>query len=467
MELLVELEVEDEVELEAEVDTLPDDEVLLEVETLPEVEDDELTFPEDDELTLPEVDDEALLPDELVTLPELVEVDELLVTAPDELDTFPELLVTPPVELETLPEELETPPVLVETLPELVEVVLVTPPVLVLTPPVLVETPPVEVVLPPVLLPPVLVEVEPPEVDEEPLVELSISIMMPLVVPEVPPDEVVVVVVLTLAPLLLPPPPLPPKKPPKNPPPKPPEPPDPPTITVCPPPPPRTGACGNAGRGKPIAAISYSPQVPSACITPLMHSRSIVRRIRRCSRGARGISRRAVIGRSLMSISSPGTPPPFLNWTTAACGSAICTAPPPTTTPPAAAATSFARAIRTDMGNLSSAIWEMSFPDAATETAKTFPHNCFNHDSAGSEAKKLADWCPKRRVVPKWNRTLGNCAGHNGVGRYLPHHLPSSNNPVCGPVCGGTGGTMPRCCQPPSLRQRPRAVRAISPSWIR
>jgi len=56
-----------------------------------------------------------------------------------------------------------------------------------------------------------------------------------------------------------------------------------------------------------------------------------------------------------MSISSPSTFAPFLNWTTADCGSAICTAPPPTTAPPAAAATSFARAIRTDMGNLSHA----------------------------------------------------------------------------------------------------------------
>lgn len=38
-----------------------------------------------------------------------------------------------------------------------------------------------------------------------------------------------------------------------------------------------------------------------------------------------------------------------------------------------------------------------------------------------------------------------------------------SNNPLCDPA----GGFRPRCFQPLALRQRPRAVRATRPSWIR
>lgn len=140
-------------------------------------------------------------------MPELVEVDELEVTPPVEVETPPVLVETPPVELETPPVlvetppvELLTPPVEVETPP--VEVVEVTPPVLVETPPVVVELPPLDV------------EVEPPDVEEE----------LPPVDVELPPVEVelaippVVVLVTTTEP-----PPLldPPKKPPKKPPPKP------------------------------------------------------------------------------------------------------------------------------------------------------------------------------------------------------------------------------------------------------
>ncbi len=125
------------------------------------------------------------MPDEVETLPELVEVDELELTAPLEVET-------PPVEVETPPVEVETPPV------EVVE---------------LDEIPPVVVVL---VRPPVDDDVEPPEVEvEPPEVELEV--------------EPVLVEVITTLPLD--PPELPPKKPPKKPPPKP-KPPEPPITTV-------------------------------------------------------------------------------------------------------------------------------------------------------------------------------------------------------------------------------------------
>ncbi len=167
---LVEDELDDE-EL-VELVTLPELDELVEVLTLPDVEEllDEL------EVTLPEVDDELVtFPDELLeTLPEDDEV-ELLpedeVTLPDEVEVEVE---TPPVEVETPPVEVETPPVVVE---------LVIPPL-----ELLVELPPE---------PPEELEVEPPEVEVEP---------------------VLVEETTTLPPPLLPPPKNPPKKPPPNPP---------------------------------------------------------------------------------------------------------------------------------------------------------------------------------------------------------------------------------------------------------
>ena len=50
------------------------------------------------------------MPDELVTLPEVV----VLVTPPVEVDTPPVEVETPPVEVDTPPVEVETPPVVVE-----------------------------------------------------------------------------------------------------------------------------------------------------------------------------------------------------------------------------------------------------------------------------------------------------------------------------------------------------------------
>jgi hypothetical protein len=162
-----------------------------------------------------------------------------LVELEPEVDELVELEVDELVELEVeeLVEVLEVmlPDVdeLVDTLPEL-EVVLVMVPEL-----VEVELPPVEV---DVELPPVEVEL--------PVLELSISITMPLV----PPEVVVVVDTLTLPPLL------PPTKPPKKPPelPKPPEPPI--TIGVPPPllPQHAIAGAGNCGSGIGIGTIANS-----------------------------------------------------------------------------------------------------------------------------------------------------------------------------------------------------------------
>ena len=111
-------------------------------------------------------------PDEVETLPEELEVEDELVTAPDELVTLPELVE---VELVTEPDEVLTPPVEVET-----------PPVEVLTPPVEVETPPVVDELPPV--DEVVVEVRPPVevVEVRPPVDVEVDVP-PLVLSRMPP----------------------------------------------------------------------------------------------------------------------------------------------------------------------------------------------------------------------------------------------------------------------------------------
>ena len=56
----------------------------------------------------------------------------------------------------------------------------------------------------------------------------------------------------------------------------------------------------------------------------------------------------------------------------------------------------------------------------------------------------------------EWSRYLSRSATRRA-------QSPESNSPGICPV----GGVRPRCCHPRSFRQRPRAVRAIRPSWIR
>ena len=243
------------------------------------------------------------MPDEVETLPELVEVDELEVTPPVEVET-------PPVEVDTPPVLVETPPVDVET-PPVVEVELI--------PPVLVETPPVVVELPPL------------EVDDElPPVEVELAI---------PP--VVVLVTTTEPPLLL----EPPKKPPKKPPPKP-KPPLPPTITVWPPlPPSGIGCCGNCGIiGTAATAIC------GACWQVVV--RVTTRVILRFLAGWTLATRTAALRFTTLGLVVWAERLACLTYCVWAAGaSAMWTAPPPATAPPAVNNATFARAIRTDISS--------------------------------------------------------------------------------------------------------------------
>ena len=88
--------------------------------------------------------------------------------------------------------------------------------------------------------------------------------------------------------------------------------------------------------------------------------------------------------------------------------------------------------------------------------------NAINHDSRASKPFFWLDSAVHARFVPLWNR---NAADSEAPLRLSAPHLPvsESNSPLCKPA----GGASPRCFQPPSLRQRPRAVRATRPSWIR
>ena len=64
-------------------------------------------------------------------------------------------------------------------------------------------------------------------------------------------------------------------------------------------------------------------------------------------------------------------------------------------------------------------------------------------------------------VLAAADRALYAAKGGAGTGSASPPRL--SNRPSC----VFAGGFRPRCFQPPALRHRPRAVRAIRPSWIR
>lgn len=150
--------------------------------------------------------------------------------------------------------------------------------------------------------------------------------------------------------------------------------------------------------------------------------------------------------------------------------SATCTAPPASKAPPAATADNFARAIRTDMGVLSfpwrevhrprkrlwyfpsmpSTRWRVTRAIALT-LIRTVRRRFFGHPHC--HQGKLSQSGTEIAEIPKDSLTP-------------PGQKPAqswSNSPVCWPL----GGESPRCCQPRSLRQRPRAVRAIRPSWMR
>lgn len=329
---------------------------------------------------------------------------ELLVDDDDEVDE--DVLL----EVETLPElvevelEVETLPLLVETLPELVELEL--PPELVLV------DPPDELVEPPeVLVEPVLVEV----------------------ITTLPPEE-----------------PPPPKNPPKKPPPKPP--PQPPPITTGPPPPPPV--CGGSGGSIGMAAIAICGAGSHVVVVRVMTRR--MRLTWRCgtARWARcGIARFALGAATLACFTYCG----FV----VLGASATCTAPPPSNAPPAAVAASFTRAVRTDI-NLSLVIAGGRCDPPRENPAAIDCPALRNAESA----------CYDNCVNRVWSRVFAvSCpaAGQRGQPVPLWHRLrravypPASNSPVWLPL----GGARPRCCQPRSLRQRPRAVRATRPSWMR
>lgn len=299
--------------------------VLVDVMSVPLLDDEELVEVELDVDELVELDDED--PVEVEVAPPVVEVE--VEVAPPEVDVEVEVELELELELE-LEVDVE-----VE-----VEVEVEPPPVDEVEPPVEVDPPPVEVVEPPVEVdaPPVEVEVAPPLVVEEPPVEVK-----------VPPVDVTPPVVVVDTETLPPP----PKNPPKNPPPKP-KPPEPP-ITVTSLPPPCGEGCGGIG-GSGICMGTMA----SIC----------------CSGWAQGTvrltTRRAVFGSCSLQVAvritrrfnalgfvrATGLALACLTyWTWLAGASAICTAPPPITAPPAASADNFTSAIRTD---ISSALFAFS-----------------------------------------------------------------------------------------------------------
>ncbi|WP_202390153.1 hypothetical protein [Tsuneonella aeria] len=134
------------------------------------------------------------------------------------------------------------------TLPDEVEVE-----VELVTLPLLEDTfPDVELTLPLLDVEVLVIPPEDVEVDvDPPVVELSMSITIPLELPELDP----VVVVLTTT---LPPPDPPPKKPPKKPPPKPPNPPPPPIKVGAALAPPVTGGGGGSGARTGTGTLAYA-----------------------------------------------------------------------------------------------------------------------------------------------------------------------------------------------------------------
>ncbi len=210
-------------------------------------------------------------------------------------------------------------------------------------------------------------------------------------------------------------------------------------------------------------------------------SSSITRRMRRVSRCGRRSATRRAEWRSFTSTSRVLRVPSDLYATVAACGSATCTAPPATRAVPAAAADNFARAILIDIACFSSS-HPVSRPrperarrGSFTAVTETYRRPRGNGEQPVSPWRK-ALFRPARAgpgsCVPHWNRNRR--PGQKGLtprcraGRYLGR----SNRPPCGELGesargSGMGGDRPRCAQPRSFRQRPRAVRAIRPSWMR
>lgn len=157
-------------------------------------------------------------------------------------------------------------------------------------------------------------------------------------------------------------------------------------------------------------------------------------------------------------------------WTALDCVSATWTAPPPTIAQPAAQADNFARAIRTDISD--TLVVPRDSPDARRRSDPFIwfkqHRECLegNHVNRDSAVPKRESWlinCQGAGTVPKRDLREGRCKLPRRILHAGSVDCSESNSPPCGPV----GGASPRCFQPASLRQRPRAVRATRPSWIR
>lgn len=155
--------------------------------------------------------------------------------------------------------------------------------------------------------------------------------------------------------------------------------------------------------------------------------------------------------------------------------SATWTAPPPTTAQPAAQADSFARAIRTDMANVT----PLFPPEERPVPTGHLPVRVHS-----TVQRRDAPTTPLTGIVAS---RIGKCRRLEGLrwqvcrnGTARPRSVSASGERARGaqsraasgpesnsPPWGACGGARPRCCQPLSLRHRPRAVRATRPSWIR
>lgn len=163
-------------------------------------------------------------------------------------------------------------------------------------------------------------------------------------------------------------------------------------------------------------------------------------------------------------------------WPCLAGASATCTAPPPIRAQPAAQADSFARAIRTDIsGALFSCAREGTKLTGAPSHRSSLP----------SRTQRLVNRTTPLTLIPQSrseirvifsnletqvcrNETAPHCVckpSRRRCGAQSPgaRSAGASNNPPWLPL----GGAKPRWRHPASLRQRPRAVRATMPSWIR
>lgn len=156
------------------------------------------------------------------------------------------------------------------------------------------------------------------------------------------------------------------------------------------------------------------------------------------------------------------------------CVSATWTAPPPMIAQPAAQADSFARAIRTDIMRLLSLFrWIREEPpgtfdpSASNKRRVRLTRQRHSPPIHRPDAGKLVNLSLHPKACTETGLSIRPVVKQSDAfGRPISALVvqPSeSNSPPCGPA----GGVMPRWLQPRSLRQRPRAVRAMRPSWIR